>query len=62
MNGQKGTIAFEGWLTKMRKNCYDTKFLSILLLLIHEPSSLFQLIVRDIVVILSNFVNDSLGC
>jgi hypothetical protein len=27
MNGQKGTITFEGWSTKMVKYCYDTKFL-----------------------------------
>ena len=29
MNDQKRTKAFEGWLTKMGKNCYDTKFLPI---------------------------------
>ena len=30
MNGQKRTITFDGWLAKMGKYCYDTKFLYII--------------------------------
>jgi len=32
MNGQKGTITFEGRSTKMGKYCYDTKFLYIIII------------------------------